>query len=295
MNLHAIVAPVVGAVNPNQTVTVFTSIGSTTAADGSQTPTYATPAALTASVGASAVGSAVGTTLTVTSLLYGLLSPGDVLSGSDGTNALPADATILSQLSGGTIGGTGVYLLSDAPALLNSCTLTGSSTVLTVTAVTAGVLLPGQTLFGTGTFVPGTIITGQLSGSTGGVGTYSLSDQQNLPPAALTTHLILVAQVQALTGGDLRHMDMLNLQGSHRTLYASSNIRGAVRPALRGGDIVQLPDTSVWLVTQVMEPFFDTAGWQKVVITLQDTPAPSAPAAGLPAAVDYYVTEDSVP
>lgn len=294
MNLHAIVAPVIGAVNPNQTVTVFTSVGETTAADGTETPTYATPGTINATCGANVTGSASGTTLNVTSILFGILSVGDVLSGFDGTNAIPPGTSILAQLSGGTIGGSGSYLLSGTTTL-NGTMISGSSVILNASAVPAGVLMPGQTLFGTqASLAPGTVITGQLSGSTGGVGLYTLSDQQTVN-GTLTTQLILVAQIQALTGGDLRHVDMINLQGSHRTLYASNNIRGAVRPALRGGDIVQLPDTSVWLVTQVMEPFFDTAGWQKVVITLQDTPAPSAPGVGLPAAADYYVTEDSVP
>lgn len=42
MNLHAIVAPVIAAVNPNQQVTVQQSTGYTTAADGTRSPTYST-------------------------------------------------------------------------------------------------------------------------------------------------------------------------------------------------------------------------------------------------------------
>lgn len=41
MNLHGIAGPIVAAVNPTVTVTVWTSTGSTTGADGRQTPTYA--------------------------------------------------------------------------------------------------------------------------------------------------------------------------------------------------------------------------------------------------------------
>lgn len=289
MNLHSVVSSAIGAINPNQQVEVWTSIGQTTAADGTQQPAYATPGSITASIGATVVGTVSGTTLTVTSLLAGLISSGDAFSGSDGTSALPAGTIILGQLTG-SLGGTGTYELSTS-ANLNPATLSGSSTVLRVTGIIGGALLPGQTLFGTIGLVPGTMITGQLSGSTGGTGTYSLSDQQNVLSGTMTTALLLIAQVQALTGGDLRHADMLNLQGSHRTLYANNNLRGAVRANLRGGDLVGLPDGSVWLVNQVMEPFFSTAGWQKVTITLQDTPAPSLTVIGLPADVEFYVTE----
>ncbi len=82
--------------------------------------------------------------------------------------------------------------------------------------------------------------------------------------------LPVLAQVQPLAGGDLRHVDALNLQGSHRVMYVNLKVRGAVRYELKGGDLVTLPDQSVWLVTQALEPFYDSAGWNKVLLTLQD-------------------------
>ena len=42
MNLHGVVAPIIGAVNPNVTITLKQSSGYTTAADGKRTPTYTT-------------------------------------------------------------------------------------------------------------------------------------------------------------------------------------------------------------------------------------------------------------
>jgi hypothetical protein len=80
----------------------------------------------------------------------------------------------------------------------------------------------------------------------------------------------VLAQVQPLTSGDLRHVDAINLQGSHRAIYVAIPIRGAVRSSVKGGDLIQLPDNSMWLVTQVMENWFETAGWVRAVITLQD-------------------------
>lgn len=43
MNLHAIVAPLVGVINPMVNATVQVSTGYTTAADGSRVPAYAPP------------------------------------------------------------------------------------------------------------------------------------------------------------------------------------------------------------------------------------------------------------
>jgi len=196
MNLHSIVAPLVGAINPPQLVTVQQSIGNTTAADGTPVPAYATPGAITASI---------------------------------------------------------------------------AGTVLTVSAIASGLLQPGQTLSDAGnTVLPGTLITGQLTGPNGGAGTYSISRDQNVASETMSTTLQFSAQVQPVSGDDLRHMDSLNIQGQHKAMYFSGALLPAVRVALVGGDLVTLPDGSVWLVTQSAEPFADTAGWSKVIITLQN-------------------------
>lgn len=50
MNLHSIVGPYVGAVNPNITVSVRVSIGWATGADFVRTPTYADPVCVLAQV-----------------------------------------------------------------------------------------------------------------------------------------------------------------------------------------------------------------------------------------------------
>jgi hypothetical protein len=269
MNLNVVVAPLIGAINPNQPAKIQVSVGQ----DSSGNPVYATPGGLTASIGATFTASVDGTTMTVTAVAAGVISDNDAVSGTDGLgNTLPAGAYVYDQLSGAT-GGIGTYELGgvDDGQILESIAVTGASTVLNVTAIASGVPQAGQTLADTGSLLTaGTMITGQLSGSQGGVGAYSLSEQQTVASEALTTAMTLFVQEQPLTGGNLRHMDALNLQGSHRALYVNNNLRGAVRVALKGGDIVTLANGSVWLVTQVLEPFFDSAGWQKVAITLQD-------------------------
>lgn len=269
MNLNVVVAPLIGAINPNQSAKIQVSVGQ----DSSGNPVYATPGGLTASIGATFTARVDGTTMTVTAVAAGIISNNDAVSGIDGLgNTLPAGAYVYDQLSG-AMGGIGTYELGgvDDGQILESTAVTGASTVLNVTAVASGVPQAGQTLADTGSLLTaGTMITGQLSGPQGGVGAYSLSEQQTVASEALTTAMTLFVQEQPLTGGNLRHMDALNLQGSHRALYVNNNLRGAVRVALKGGDVVTLANGSVWLVTQVLEPFFDSAGWQKVAITLQD-------------------------
>lgn len=273
MNLHQIVSPAIAAINPPQQIGVRVSAGSkpNPSGDATSSPSYATPGALNASIGGTFTASAAGTTLTVSAVLTGSLQPNDAVSGTDGANALPTGCYIVSQLSGAA-GSTGTYQLSAAPAsgTLNSCTVSSASTVLNVSSVSAGLLQGWQTLADSGALLAGTMITGQISGTPGGAGLYTISQQQTVPAEAMTTSMTLVAQIQPLAASDLRHVDALNLQGTHRACYLSAPIRGAQRPTLKGGDLVTLPDGTVWLVTQPLESFFDTSGWTKFLITLQD-------------------------
>lgn len=50
MNLHAIVAPYVGSVNPQVPVTIQFSTGYTTASDGTQVPSYSAPVPMQAQI-----------------------------------------------------------------------------------------------------------------------------------------------------------------------------------------------------------------------------------------------------
>ena len=84
-------------------------------------------------------------------------------------------------------------------------------------------------------------------------------------------------QVQAITGGDLKHLDSLNVQGVMRAVYVNTQVQGANRPGGKGGDELLIPTgvskstPDVYLVTQVLEPW-DGGGWCKVAATLQVVP-----------------------
>ncbi|RQR70525.1 MULTISPECIES: hypothetical protein [unclassified Burkholderia] len=79
----------------------------------------------------------------------------------------------------------------------------------------------------------------------------------------------MAAQVQSLTYKDLVQLDGLNIQGEQLALYLYGNWQGVLRPEIRGGDLVTLPDDSLWLVTHVLENWSLTSNWRKVAITRQ--------------------------
>ena len=78
--------------------------------------------------------------------------------------------------------------------------------------------------------------------------------------------------VQALTSGDLRRMDGLNQQGTHRACYLNGNVEGIDRSAIKGGDLLTMPNLpdfpgpTTWLVTEQPEHW---PGWTKIIVTLQ--------------------------
>lgn len=83
----------------------------------------------------------------------------------------------------------------------------------------------------------------------------------------------LSAQVQPMSGGDLSKTAGLNLQGIKRSVYLNGNVEGLDRQAVKGGDLIQMPNLpdfpgpTTWLVAAVLEHWPD---WSKVVATLQN-------------------------
>ncbi len=83
------------------------------------------------------------------------------------------------------------------------------------------------------------------------------------------------AQVQALTGKELQHRDMLNITGVTRGVYLFGNVQSVVRPDAKGGDLLVFPQNrggtpQTWLVVAVLETWNpDATGWCKVGVVLQ--------------------------
>ena len=147
---------------------------------------------VTANAGANTTGSISGTTLTVSSVVNGTIAVGDLVGGP-----------VITGLGTGT-GGTGTYTLSYTGATSD---FTGSidGTTLTVTAITAGSIIGGQVLTGTD-ITAGTTVSAQLTGTAGGVGTYTVSISQTRTSRAMigtftigTTTLLIQSRTLIVT------------------------------------------------------------------------------------------------
>lgn len=128
---------------------------------------------------AAEAGAATSTVLNVTAVLRGFLALGSVVTGG----GLAVNSTVTAILSG--TGGVGRYTLSGAAQSSASGTKLSSNAVLNVTAISSGFLEPGDVIAGAGV-TAGTRILAQLSGTEGGVGTYSISAAQNVASEAMT-------------------------------------------------------------------------------------------------------------
>lgn len=102
------------------------------------------------------------------------------------------------------------------------------------------------------------------------------ADFQQVPSYAAPVTVPM--QVQALTGKDLRHQDLLNVQGVLRGVYMFGNVQGVVRVDAKGGDLLQFPQVlggtvRTWKVQAVLETWNPTSpGWCKVAVVLQIDP-----------------------
>jgi hypothetical protein len=77
------------------------------------------------------------------------------------------------------------------------------------------------------------------------------------------------AQIQALTGRELRHVDALNIQGTMRSLYLYGNVTGVLRFSQTNGSLVKFADGSIWMCFAEFEPWSVTAGWCKIGVMSQ--------------------------
>lgn len=149
-----------------------------TEALGTTGPTQATA---TGKIGASFTAAIATTVLTVASMAgspAGVITVGDTVVGVGVT----ANTTIVSFGTG--TGGVGTYNVNNSQTV-GSESMTVTSTKMVVSAVATGTLAVGQEVVGSGV-AAGTFITAQTSGTTGGVGNYTISDKQTAASTALT-------------------------------------------------------------------------------------------------------------
>jgi hypothetical protein len=77
-------------------------------------------------------------------------------------------------------------------------------------------------------------------------------------------------QIQALQYQDLMQASGLNITGIRHAMYINGSWDAVVRSTKEGGDLVTLPDGTVWLIVFLFENWNRTGGWSKVCITLQN-------------------------
>ncbi len=68
---------------------------------------------------------------------------------------------------------------------------------------------------------------------------------------------------------ELKQLDSLNIQGIKRAIYLNGDWHGLVRTAKKGGDLITLPDGSIWLAVLELENWSMTDGWTKLAIVQQ--------------------------
>lgn len=72
-------------------------------------------------------------------------------------------------------------------------------------------------------------------------------------------------QVQALSSGEVEHLDALNIQGVNRGVYLFGDVRAAQRVDAAGGDLLRFGGRT-WLVVAALETW---PGWCKVAVREQ--------------------------
>ena len=73
--------------------------------------------------------------------------------------------------------------------------------------------------------------------------------------------------MQALSYKDIQQLDGLNIQGVKQKIYISGRVDGLIRSKNKGGDLITLPDGSVYLISIIFE-YWDS--WVCAGVVLQN-------------------------
>lgn len=104
-------------------------------------------------------------------------------------------------------------------------------------------------------------ILGTVRVSTGAT---TAADGRQTPTYATTNSVPM--QAQALTSGELRQLEGLNIQGVKHGVYLYGEVEGVARARGKGGDLLTFRDRD-WLVVEVLESW--NGRWCKVAVAEQ--------------------------
>jgi hypothetical protein len=217
--------------------------GATSFSQAAQTITTAlgltgpTQASVTAAMGATFTATSSGANMT-TSAVTGLISIGDVITGT----GISGTVTIVSQTSG-TTGGAGVYVTS-AATTCTAAAVVGKSNTINVTAVASGTLAVGQQITGAGV-TANTFITA-LGTGTGGIGLYTVSQNQQVVSEAMTS-IIPTVTYDSVSGAFVVTSNTLGAASTMAfasgTISAGLALTQATGAVLSQGSIAAVPGT----------------------------------------------------
>lgn len=97
-------------------------------------------------------------------------------------------------------------------------------------------------------------------------GASTAPDGKQSPTYATTANVPM--QVQALTSGELKQLDGLNLQGVKHGVYLYGEVEGIARARGKGGDLLTFRGRD-WLVAEVLENW--NGRWCKVAVVEQSS------------------------
>lgn len=159
--------------------------GSVSFAAAATPSTASATGSIAAGATAAATGVINGNIFTATAALSGTFVNGGVLSGTGVATGTAIINQVTPLLSGEALGGLGRYVVSIPNQTVASTTITENWGVFTVASALVGLFGPGQTLTGSGV-TAGTYIVSQLTGATGGVGTYLVNLTQTAGSTTIT-------------------------------------------------------------------------------------------------------------
>lgn len=108
------------------------------------------------------------------------------------------------------------------------------------------------------------LVTATFQASTGST---TNADGTRVPTYAPAVSVL--CQIQPLQYTDVTMLEGLNIQGVRNKVYVTGDWKAVVRGNRRGGDLLTMPDGTVYLVALVLEDWPD---WCCLAVTLQVPP-----------------------
>ena len=162
-----------------------------------------------------------------------LFDAGDFWIKNDGTTEVVPGQKAFAQndsgkaqfaAAGSTI--TGASVTGSVAASTFSVTASILDNVMTVTAVGSGVVRPGATISGTGVY-SGSTVVGQLTGTTGGVGTYQVTPSEQSVASTTVSGTYGTLTVSAVSSGAIYVGDVISGSGVDAGTTVTQQITGA--------------------------------------------------------------------